>query len=894
MIDIAIITIYFVVVLWIGMKSGHSIQGIKEFSIGRRNFSVTVLVATLSGTLIGGGSTFGVAEKVFASGLIFLIAYCGILVERLLTSALIADKMEPFFGLITAGDVMEKLYGKTAKVITGVLTVTTSIFILGAHITTMGFILKSFLGMPLGWSLALSTFSMLIYSGYGGITAVSFTDVVQFAFMLVSIPLIALISLMDIGGFHAIVREVPPSHLFLGPIDEASIWQHGIIFLSYSLPALYPVIIQRMLMAKSTRQIKLSLWLNSILSLFFFAMIALMGLIAYVKNPSLDPKQAFPSLILQSLPDGIRGLVIVGLLATVMSTVDSFLNLIGVSFTHDILQPLAKSALTSKQQLTIARFVTVFIGIAGLVSALYFNGILENVFASMNLWLPFIFPPIFFGILRNRGSQSSFLSGIAAAASTLLLARILGYSDGFFPTVLAALANAVALLATSRSAKKFSAYRVKPIYLRTLRTLKDFYHELKDALERRLPISDIISVFTLSLTTLPIIASAGTGARPAIISIILGFSIALAAVFFILKDLWIKNFNLASLTPILPLFVAISHVTQPALHIAAHGFSPLSLVNLLLGMALSWILYPGIVGAVLLVFGTSAAFILSLCFAQDESSYGAVPQAVEAIIRLLTFVYFVLYFRKQDHHQLEKVNSLSGVLAHEVSHSVTSMNFCAHRLTLALPALLDAYRKGHVDDDGKRPISQYDLKALGELSERLREIASRTESTVQIIHTKIFNESASIESGPISLKAVIQETINSGIKESINPNVEIEVAGPDFCIKAYKGLLAHVFINLLKNALEAVHSVAEPKIIFSLQDENSVSVVDNGCGISPRHAKRIFEENYTTKKTGKGKGLHFCKMVLDEMGASITCTSQPRKTTFTIVFNETLSEGEPA
>ena len=445
MIDLIVIAIYFLLVLWIGLKSGNKVRDIKEFSIGNRSFSVPVLVAALSGTLIGGGGTFGLAEKVFSSGLIFLAAYYGILVERVLTATLIAGKMKPYFGMITAGDIMGKLYGKPAKVITGIATVATSIFILGAHITTTGFIFQAFTGIPLNIGLAVSTLCILVYSAYGGIAAVSFTDVVQFGFMLVSIPLVAFITLADIGGINGIIQTVPNTHLNFLALEKESLWNHGTIFLSYSLPALYPVVIQRMLMAKNVRQIRLSLYFNTLLSAFYFGIIGLIGLLALTKDASLKAQHAFPFLIQNSMPVGIKGLIIVGLLATVMSTVDSFLNLIGVSFTNDVLQPLTNSALSNKSELLIARVTMIVIGLAGLISALYFDGILENIFASMNLWLPFIFPPLFLGIRSNQGSASAFLLGGCVAALTLLGAKIFGLSQGFLPILLSATANALTI-----------------------------------------------------------------------------------------------------------------------------------------------------------------------------------------------------------------------------------------------------------------------------------------------------------------------------------------------------------------------------------------------------------------------------------------------------------------
>lgn len=885
MIDIAIISIYFIVVLWIGLRFGPKVKDIKEFSIGSRNFSVTVLVATLSGTLIGGGATFGVAEKTFSVGLIFLVAYCGILIERALTATFIADKMEPFFGLITAGDIMEKVYGKNAKILTGIGTITTSIFILGAHITTMGFVLELFLGIPLTISLALSTISMLIYSGYGGITAVSFTDVVQFAFMLVSIPLVALISLMDIGGFEAIASSVPKSYIYINDVDSPSLWAHSIMFLSYSLPALYPIIIQRMLMAKSTRQIKLSLWFNAALSLFFFAMMALIGLVAFVKNPQMDAKQAFPSLILHSLPEGIRGLVIVGLLATIMSTVDSFLNLISVSFTNDVLQPLTNNRFTPKEELKIARLVTVIIGLAGLISALYFNGILENVFASMNLWLPFVFPGLFFGIMRNRGSQTSFFVGIALAAATIVVARALGLGDGFFPTILAATANSFALMTDITKNPKRNPISLKILIQKARKVIRNSYKDISSNLVKNLPICDILSVFTLSFTTLPIMASAGSGARVAPVSIILSFSISIAAVFFILKDLWIKYASIRSIAYFLPLFIAVSQVTQPLVNIKANGISSLSVVNLLIGITTLWVLHQGIVGILGGVLGSLIALVLIVAFEQAIHPYGAMPQALEATIRLLALTYFFLRFRKQDHYQLEKFNTLTGVLAHEVGHSILSMNLCAHRLSIALPALINSYRTG---TDIKQTIEESDLSALEELSDRLKENASRTKNTVQIIQTKILTDAMGLKIANTSVKGIIEQALNSGIRESINPKTNIQVTGQDFFIFTEEGLLVNVFINLIKNSLEALHGIAHPSITISMQAEHgSISIKDNGPGITPGNISLIFDENFTTKGTGMGKGLHFCKMILNEIGASIDCSSSPGRTEFVIKFDKT-------
>lgn len=73
MIDALIIVAYFIIVLYAGLRSGREIKNINQFAIGNRNFSATTLVVTLTATLIGGGTTFGLAEKPSKFGIFMLV-----------------------------------------------------------------------------------------------------------------------------------------------------------------------------------------------------------------------------------------------------------------------------------------------------------------------------------------------------------------------------------------------------------------------------------------------------------------------------------------------------------------------------------------------------------------------------------------------------------------------------------------------------------------------------------------------------------------------------------------------------------------------------------------------------------------------------------------------------
>lgn len=99
----------------------------------------------------------------------------------------------------------------------------------------------------------------------------------------------------------------------------------------------------------------------------------------------------------------------------------------------------------------------------------------------------------------------------------------------------------------------------------------------------------------------------------------------------------------------------------------------------------------------------------------------------------------------------------------------------------------------------------------------------------------------------------------------------------------------HVFINLLKNAKEAMQDTPMDnriiKIIVKAQKTCVViKVSDTGCGISPENMKKIFTHGFTTKKDGHGFGLHSCLTYVKEMGGDMKIFSEgvSKGTTFTI------------
>lgn len=121
-----------------------------------------------------------------------------------------------------------------------------------------------------------------------------------------------------------------------------------------------------------------------------------------------------------------------------------------------------------------------------------------------------------------------------------------------------------------------------------------------------------------------------------------------------------------------------------------------------------------------------------------------------------------------------------------------------------------------------------------------------------------------------------------------DPNIPIRYVGQESGVMAYADpeQVTHVFTNILKNALQALHARPNSDIIVILKvaDRVEISISDNGTGIPADIQSKVFMPNFTTKSTGMGLGLAIAKNIVDGCEGSITFDTSDKGTTFYIYF----------
>ncbi len=448
--DQIIILVYLGFVLGLGLWAGRKVKDLEDYAVGGRGYSALVIAMTLSASFIGGGFTMGNSEKVFTLGIINILVLWGFSLKEILVATFIGPRMGRFPDAISVGDVMEVNYGKIGKVVTGIFSVLLCAGILGAQVGGMGYLFNLFLGLPVPMGILIGMSIVIIYDTLGGMRSVVATDVLQFCVLAVGIPLVLFLGIRQVGGIEALVARVPADHFnltaHLSPVQILS------LFLTFLLgETLVPPYVRRLFISRDTRAVcRGTLW-SGLFSIPFFAIAGGIGLLALVLNPELNPNMALPYVVQTVLPIGLRGLVVAGIIAVVMSSADSFLNSASVAFVNDIVNPLRRQPLTPKRGLLCARLATLVTGSISVVFAIRIQSLIDILIYAYNFWSPVILVPLAATLLGVRAGTAAFCAGAAAGlCGVFIWNQLLDSPGGFDGLLIGVFANLLVFCVTAR------------------------------------------------------------------------------------------------------------------------------------------------------------------------------------------------------------------------------------------------------------------------------------------------------------------------------------------------------------------------------------------------------------------------------------------------------------
>lgn len=276
-----------------------------------------------------------------------------------------------------------------------------------------------------------------VYTILGGLRAVVYTESLQALVLIIGSVTVTVYGLLAIGGWDNLVKIVGPEHfdLFL-PLDHPQFPWLGMVIAPPIVGVWYwctdQYIVQRCLAAENETQARRGTIFAGFLKLLPVFIFMIPGIIAYAlaKSGQLDlpqSDQAFPAMVRELLPVGIRGLVVGGLLAALMSSLAAVFNSCSTLFTIDIYKKLKPDA-SEKLLVLVGRIATGIVVLFGILWIPLMERISGELYHYLQSVQAYIAPPIaavfllgvFWQRINARGAVSGLLTGFVIGMLRIL------------------------------------------------------------------------------------------------------------------------------------------------------------------------------------------------------------------------------------------------------------------------------------------------------------------------------------------------------------------------------------------------------------------------------------------------------------------------------------------
>jgi SSS family solute:Na+ symporter len=378
LIDFVIIALYFAGVLYVGFRtSRRTEQNEVDFLLAGRSLTLPVFVMTLVSTWYGG--ILGVGEFSYRFGISnWVVQGLPYYVFAAVFAFALAKKVRAT-NLFSIPDKLEASYDRKTAVLGSVLT-----FILMTPAPYV-LMLSVFLQMIFGWSMAVSlVVTALVAVSYlfvGGFRSDVETDILEFILMFSGFAVVIPFCVSRFGGMEYLTSHLPPLHLTWHGGNST---QYIIAWFFIALWTLVdPAFHQRCYAAKDGAVAKRGILISIGFWLIFDFMTATAGLYARAALPHLDqPVMAYPMLAEAVLPPIAKGLFYVGMLATIMSTLNTLAFVSAQTLGRDIVLRLRRAKTEAIAQQLSTRYTQI-----GLVVSFALSVLLALAIPSIiNLW----------------------------------------------------------------------------------------------------------------------------------------------------------------------------------------------------------------------------------------------------------------------------------------------------------------------------------------------------------------------------------------------------------------------------------------------------------------------------------------------------------------------------
>ena len=376
MIDFIIVVVYFILIFLIAFSGRVKSKSAEEYFLSNRNLKWYSIALSTIATNVQGYQFLGMMGSAYLYGLaqanLEINAIQGILIATFIFVPIYLKEK-----IFTITDFIEKKLGKKIALfyslsniaLFATITLGAALF-WGAYAAEMVFseqllFLHSNRIVRIGILIfSLGVFSA-IYTYLGGLNAVVKTDIIQFLILLTGGAIVCYFSINALGGWDQLYIKTPEKmHLHLSSKHPVLPWTHlfGLFFLNINYWCANQSIMQRAIAAKNLSHAQSGLMIGGFLKYLMAIVIVIPGIALFgiLGDSFNEPDLAFPYLVNTYLPVGLKGIVLCGLFASLMSTIDSTFNSLATLWSIDIYSKYFNKNATDSEKINSGRKAIIF------------------------------------------------------------------------------------------------------------------------------------------------------------------------------------------------------------------------------------------------------------------------------------------------------------------------------------------------------------------------------------------------------------------------------------------------------------------------------------------------------------------------------------------------------
>ena len=445
--DWIVLAVYIVMMLAIGAWANRRQTDTEAYFVGNRNMPWWAAGLSIIATSFSAASILGVPGYAYATDMWYLQYQLG----DFLAAGIVALLFIPFFhkvrGLTTAYEYLEarfdlktRLLGSSLFSLTVLLRAGTLLF--GAALLFSAVAPTDFVPGLDSIEEAVVVFGLvaIVYTAAGGISAVIWTDVIQFSIMALGIVAsMAVVVLGTPGGWDVAFQEaagfdklrvIHTEDTFGGRSLLTAVFGYGLLALSLFGTNQQPV--QRYMTVKNPRQAQSALLLGVGAGAIGVTLSLLLGVfmfIFYQHYPNLlpadlTPDQVVPHFINTQVPPIVTGLLVAAVFAAAMSSLDSALNSLAAALTVDFVARF-KPELSEQTRLRFAKYVVVVAGLLGIVIGIYAARteapLIDLIMTFLGYFAGGLLGLFLLGMLTSRANGTGAFVGAIAGTLTVLM-----------------------------------------------------------------------------------------------------------------------------------------------------------------------------------------------------------------------------------------------------------------------------------------------------------------------------------------------------------------------------------------------------------------------------------------------------------------------------------------